>query len=60
MTAPDEALDLDPEPIDMSTEAMRRRAEQGPLEILKMPDDDNPGLPPEVWQHPPKGHALPE
>lgn len=41
-------------------EAVRRRHEAGPLVILKMPDDDNPGLPPEVWPHPPAGYKLPE
>ena len=46
--------------IDMSPEAMKRRAEQGPLQILKMPPDDNPGLPPEVWLVPPEGFKLPE
>lgn len=44
----------------MSPEAMARRADQGPLEILRMPDEDNPALPPEVWRQPPDGFKLPE
>lgn len=55
-TQPD---DLDPE-VDFSQEAQAHRMEQGPFEILKMPDDSNPGLPPEVWEHPPAGYGPPQ
>jgi hypothetical protein len=45
---------------DYSPEATATRQAAGPMEILKLPDDDNPGLPPEVWQHPPAGYELPK
>jgi hypothetical protein len=45
---------------DMSPAAVAERMEAGPLEILVMPADDNPALPPEVWRQPPPGYALPE
>lgn len=45
---------------DFSPEAEATRQAAGPFEILKMPDDDNPGLPPEVWEHPPAGFELPK
>lgn len=48
------------EEVDFSPEAVAHRMEQGPVEILKMPDDSNPGLPPEVWEHPPAGYGLPK
>ena len=46
--------------VDTSMEAQRKRAEQGPFEILVLPPDDNPALPPEVWLVPPPGVKLPE
>jgi hypothetical protein len=53
--------ELDPETeVDFSESARRMRAEQGPFEILKLPDDGNPGLPPEVWEHPPAGYGPPQ
>lgn len=44
---------------DMSPEAVAERMEAGPFEVLVMPPDDNPGLPPEVWPKPPAGYELP-
>jgi hypothetical protein len=49
---------------DLTTEELAEGADarwaQGPVEILRPPDDDAPALPPEVWQHPPAGLKLPE
>lgn len=59
--AKDVPTQSEPNPdVDWSPEAVAGRHEAGPMEILKLPDDDNPGLPPEVWQHPPAGYELPK
>lgn len=55
-TQPDEAGPV----ADMSPKAVKERNTQGPFEILVMPDDSNPPLPPEVWYEPPAGSRLPE
>jgi hypothetical protein len=59
--AKDAPTQSEPNPdVDWSPEAVAGRHEAGPMEILKLPDDDNPGLPPEVWQVPPPGYELPK
>jgi hypothetical protein len=49
-----------PEP-DFSPEAQATRMKQGPMIVTLPPDfEDNPGLPPEVWQTPPPGVSPPQ
>lgn len=61
MTDPDVQADVLKPPPNMSPEAQAMRFEPGPL-IITLPDDfeDNPGLPPEVWENPPPGRELPQ
>lgn len=55
-TPPDSEL----EP-DFSDEAQKTRMKQGPMIVTLPPDfDQNPGLPPEVWQTPPPGYGPPQ